>query len=272
MELNSLNDRDNVMFSKYIIIVLSAATAGCGVAFWRASNEIDLQTQAAQMAVMAQLAAEDEVAALKEKLMLESKEREINRQAHEKAANRAAETAQKLAEQIGATKKIEARLADAEKAIHIVNDKVANQIAARRATQAELYTAQAQVQTLAVQLQRETGYREAAETAQQKAEAAAQAATEKLALEIKAREAVSNSSQAKGVSLEPSSSQGLQRTAAKPRLYRPAVRLNVPKDTVRMRIVSAGRGYQRQASERNSSQRRQPADTARRSQWAETSR
>src|SRR5258706_10532471 len=91
------------MLSKYIIIVLSALTLGFGVAFWRATNESDLQIQAAHMAAMAERSAQ-------EKQLLESKARETAEQAHEKAANRAAEAGQKLAEQIRATKALNEKL------------------------------------------------------------------------------------------------------------------------------------------------------------------
>src|SRR5258706_14964464 len=91
------------MRSKYIIIVLSALTLGFGVAFWRATDEIDLQMQAAHMAAMAERSAQ-------EKQLLESKARETAEQAHEKAANRAAEVAQKFAEQINATNALSEKL------------------------------------------------------------------------------------------------------------------------------------------------------------------
>ncbi len=85
------------MRSKYIVIALFALTLGFAAAYWRASTEIGHQMEAAHMASVAQLAAEADAKALTEKLALE-------KQAHDKAANRAAEEARKLAEQVGAAK------------------------------------------------------------------------------------------------------------------------------------------------------------------------
>jgi hypothetical protein len=78
-------------------------------------------------------ATQEQTRALSEELVLESKARETAEEAHEKAANRAAEVAQKLAEQIGATKKIEARLADAENKLQLAKrSPIKSRLARRR--------------------------------------------------------------------------------------------------------------------------------------------
>src|SRR5262245_24685761 len=144
------------MRGNYIIFVLSVFTLGFGIAYWRASGEIDVQRQATHLAEMA-LAAQGQARALneelvnerearelaltareaaeeaersaREQLVLESKARETAERAHDKAADRAAGAAQGLAEQIVTTKKLETRLADSERHLELANAKIAAQIA-----------------------------------------------------------------------------------------------------------------------------------------------
>jgi hypothetical protein len=110
------------MRSNYIIIALSALTLGFSVSLWRASGETDLQTQATQTALAAQVQlatlseelvnerkarnlAEAAERLVQDQLTLESKARETAQGAHDKAADRAAAAAQGLAEQMITTKK-----------------------------------------------------------------------------------------------------------------------------------------------------------------------
>jgi hypothetical protein len=196
---------------------------GFGIAFWRASGEIDVHRQATRLAEMA-LAAQDQAKALSEELInerqarklaltaqeaaetversvrdqlvLESEARETAERAHDKAADRAADAAQRLAEQAITTKKLETRLADSVKQLELANAKTAAQIAARKDVQVELYNAKAQLRTLSAQLPQEIGGKEAPEAAQAQVETDAKANAEKLALEVKRREAASNTKRA----------------------------------------------------------------------------
>ena len=150
------------MRGKYIISAFLVLIFGSGLAFWQANHEFGLRLQAAtHLAAMAQLAAEEQANALREKLDQEMKARETAELAWKKVANRAADLIEQLTQQIGATRRIEASLADA----------------------------QARMRALDAQLLHETNDKEAALTAKMKAEAEAQAAADKLAIDIKAREA-----------------------------------------------------------------------------------
>ena len=205
------------MRSNYIIFVLSVLTLGFGIAFWRASGEIDVQAThltekmlAAQeqaralseelaneklgreLALTAREAAERTERSAQEQLVLESKARETAERAHDKAADRAAGAAQRVAEQIIITKKLKTRLVDSERQLDLANAK----IAARTEVRAELYDAKAQLRTLSAQLVQEINGKEAAEVARAKAEAEAKENAEKLALEVKRRKTVSNTKRA----------------------------------------------------------------------------
>ncbi len=152
------------MRSKYIIIALSALTFGFAAAYWHASTEIGVQTNASS-----------------EKLALESKARETAWQAHDKAANRAAEASAKLAEQINATKALSEKLAletKAREAAEQAHDKAANRAAEATRKLAEQINA---TNALSEKLALETKARETAEQAHDKAANRAAEATRKLA-------------------------------------------------------------------------------------------
>ncbi|MGO9485913.1 MAG: hypothetical protein ACLPX9_15215 [Rhodomicrobium sp.] len=150
------------MRSKYIVIALFALTLGFAAAYWRASTEIGLQTEAAHRASVARLAAEADAKALTEKLTLE-------KQAHDKAANRAAEADRKLAEQIGAAKALSEKLALESKARETAeraHDKAANRAAEEARKLAEQIGA---AKALSEKLAQESKARETAERAHDKA-------------------------------------------------------------------------------------------------------
>jgi chromosome segregation ATPase len=176
------------MRGKYIISVFLFLVFGFGLAFWRTTDNFSVRVQAATHLAAA---TKERASALDEKLGQETKARETAEQAWKKVANRAADLAQQLIEQIGATRKLEAKLADVETKLQLANKEIANQIAARKEVQAELYNANVQVRTLSATLQHESGNKEAAEAARMKVEPEATASTEKASLDIKARQAAS---------------------------------------------------------------------------------
>jgi hypothetical protein len=169
------------MSGKYIVGVFLALTFGFGVVYWRTIDQFSLRLQAANdSAAMVQLAGEERAKALSEKLDQETKSRETAEHAWKNAANRAADLAQQLIEQIGNTRKIKASLAGSEGRERALDARLRQEISDKEAAETARMNAEANAR--------------AAETASMKTAAEAQATIEKLVLEIKAREAALKSS------------------------------------------------------------------------------